>query len=155
MNGEYYKYPFSETLNYACIALFKLEKGDKYLKAFNKDQIKYMSPIKRERENTGRVELEANETYVLVASFEMPGTLGELYLSIYIDDELRDCEIKRVFHPLDKNEANDRILPSFIPEEAEKFLRAPAWKLALVREMIPYMMTEEDKGIKEFDTVDF
>ncbi len=36
------------------------------------------------------------------------------------------------------------VLPEFIPEEAEKILRAPAWKLALVREMIPYMMTEDD-----------
>jgi hypothetical protein len=30
-------------------------------------------------------------------------------------------------------------------------LRAPAWKLALVRDMIPYMMTEDDKEIKELD----
>lgn len=45
-------------------------------------------------------------------------------------------------------------MPCLIPEEAEKIMRAPAWKLELVREMIPYMMTEEDKGVKEFDTFD-
>ena len=43
------------------------------------------------------------------------------------------------------------MLPQFIPEEAEKFMRAPAWKLAIVREMIPYMMTEDDKEVKELD----
>lgn len=43
------------------------------------------------------------------------------------------------------------MLPQFIPEEAEKFMRAPAWKLAIVREMIPYMMTEDDKEVKESD----
>jgi hypothetical protein len=25
MNGKYYKYPFGETLNNSCVALFKLE----------------------------------------------------------------------------------------------------------------------------------
>jgi hypothetical protein len=37
----------------------------------------------------------------------MPGTLGKFYLSIYIDEDLRDADIRRVFHPLDKNEAKD------------------------------------------------
>ena len=60
---------------------------------------------------------------------------------------MRDVEVKRVFHPLDKNEAKDNVLPYFIPEEAEKLAgNAPAWKLELVREMLPYMMTDEDKG---------
>jgi hypothetical protein len=29
----------------------------------------------------------------------MPGTLGEFYLSIYIDEDLRDIDIRRVFNP--------------------------------------------------------
>lgn len=36
-------------------------------------------------------------------------------------------------------------MPKFIPEEAEKVQVAPTWKLELVREMLPYMMTEEDE----------
>jgi len=68
-------------------------------------------------------------------------------LSIYINQFLRDIEIKRVFHPEDKNLANDQVLPLFIPEESEKLSSsAPAWKLELVREALPYMMTDEDTG---------
>jgi len=53
-----------------------------------------------------------------------------------------------VFHPLDKNTANDEVLPFFIPEEAEKSAgTVPTWKLELVREMLPYMITSEDSGI--------
>lgn len=36
-------------------------------------------------------------------------------------------------------------MPHFIPEEAEKIQVAPTWKLELIREMLPYMMTEEDE----------
>ena len=56
-----------------------------------------MSPIKRERENSGRVQLDANETYILVPACELKETTGEFHLSIYVDQELRDCEIKRVY----------------------------------------------------------
>jgi len=35
----------------------------------------------------------------------------------------------------------------FIPEESEKLSStAPTWKLELVRESLPYMMTDEDTG---------
>ena len=35
----------------------------------------------------------------------------------------------------------------FIPEESEKLSStAPTWKLELVREALPYMMTDEDTG---------
>lgn len=44
-----------------------------------------MSPIKRERENSGRVLLDPNETYILVPSCELKGTTGSFYLSIYLD----------------------------------------------------------------------
>ena len=56
-----------------------------------------MSPIKRERENSGRVQLDANETYIFVPACELKEKTGEFYLSIYVDQELRDCEIKRVY----------------------------------------------------------
>jgi len=52
--GEYYEYPFAETLSYANVTVFKLDNNESYLNAFNKDKIVYSSPIKRERENSGR-----------------------------------------------------------------------------------------------------
>ena len=115
--------------------------------AFDKNSITYLSPIKRERENSGRCDLKGGETYVIVCSTEKKGITGEFYLSIYLNQFLRDVEIKRVFHPEDTNKANDQVLPMFIPEESEKIAStAPAWKLELVREALPYMMTDEDTG---------
>jgi len=71
--------------------------------------------------------------------------LGDFHLSLYMDQALRDVEIKRVFPPGDRNEAKDEVLPVFIPEESEKIsATAPTWKLELVRESLKYMMTEED-----------
>lgn len=91
--------------------------------------------------------MKEGETYVIVPSTEKAGTLGEFFISIYVNQPLRDVEIKRIFHPTDKNENNDEILPYFIPEEAEKISnRAPAWKINLVKESIKYMMTDEDTG---------
>lgn len=86
------------------------------------DKVKFLSPIKRERENTGRIKLQGGKKYVIVCSTEKAGNLGEVYLSIYFNQYLRDVEVKRVFHPLDKNEAKDEVLPTLIPEEAEKLV---------------------------------
>jgi hypothetical protein len=44
-----------------------------------------MSPIKRERENSGRFELEAGCTYVVVPSTEIAGKTGEFFLSFYFN----------------------------------------------------------------------
>ena len=150
--NQYYKYPFVETLNYACLAVFKVEPHDKHLKMFDKSKLVYLSPVKRERENTGRVKLTGGQSYIMVPSCEVEGTLGDVFLNIYINQPLRDCLIKRVFHPMDKNLANDEVLPKFIPEEAEKVQVAPTWKLELVREMLPFMITEEDelKGARDW-----
>ena len=82
----------------------------------------FCSPIKRERENTGRVQLLAGQSYVIVCSTEFPKKTGKFFLSVYFDQRLRDVAIKRVFHPEDKNKAGDEILPFFIPEEAEKLV---------------------------------
>lgn len=57
-------------------------------------------------------------------------------------------EVKRVFHPLDKNTKNDQVLPFFIPEEAEKLTnQTPLWKIKLVKESLQFMMTDEDAGM--------
>lgn len=128
--GVYYDYPFSETLCYANIAVFKVKSNQRYLPAFDMKNITYMSPVKRERENAGRVSLKGGETYIIVAAAERAGTRGQFCVSLYVNQYLRDCEFKRVFHPDDPNEAGDEVLPQYIPEEAEKLQsRTPAWKL--------------------------
>ena len=103
VKGRYFKYPFIETLNYGNVAVFEIPDGTRHLEAFDKNQITYLSPIKRERENSGRCELIGGKTYVIVCATEQKGITGEFYLSIYVNQFLRDIEIKRVFHPNDKN----------------------------------------------------
>lgn len=77
----------------------------------------------------------------------MAGTTGEFYLSLYVNQALRDIEIKRVFQQGQRNDNKEEILPYFIPEESEKLSAScPTWKLELVRESLPYMMTDEDAG---------
>ena len=56
--GAYYDYPFIETLLYANDVVFKLDPNEKYLSEFDPKKIVYTSPIKRERENSGRVQLK-------------------------------------------------------------------------------------------------
>jgi hypothetical protein len=151
-NGDkvYFNYPFAETLVYANCSVFRLQFGEKYLKAFDKNAKVYISPIKRERENSGRVSLKGGESYVVIPSTEIAGNIGEVFISIYINQFARDVEIKRVFHHHDKNEGDDDILPYFIPEEAEKGgSSCPSWKLELCREMLPYMISDEDTGVPE------
>ena len=150
VNGQYYKYPFKESLNFANVSVFKLEEGQTHLPKFDKKAIQYISPVKRERDNSGRLKLKAGQAYVIIPSCEAEKTLGEVYVSIYVNCALRDVQIKRVFHPDDPNSANDAILPYLIPEESEKMSqRTPAWKLELVRESLQYMITDEDAGVQE------
>ena len=85
----------------------------------------------------------------------MPGATGEFYLSLYMNGCLRDVEVKRVFSPSDTNAATEEVLPYFIPEESEKVAAtAPTWKLELVRESLPYMMTDEDAGAAQSSGTD-
>ena len=84
---------------------------------------------------------------MIVGSAEINGTEGKFHLSLYFNQLLRDVEVKRVFHPIDKNLNKEEFLPFFIPEESEKLSAStPTWKLELVREALPYMMTDEDSG---------
>jgi len=121
------------------------------LRTFDKNALVYMSPIKREKEVSGRCKLKAGESYVIVPSTELARKKGKFFLSIYFNQRLRDVEIKRVFHPSDKNSAKDEVLPYFIPEEAEKLAtQTPLWKVQLVKESLKYMMTDEDTGIADY-----
>ena len=84
---------------------------------------------------------------MIVPSTEINGTTGAFHLSLYFNQLLRDVAVKRVFHPKDKNLNKEEYLPYFIPEESEKLSAStPTWKLELVREALPYMMTDEDTG---------
>ena len=70
--------------------------------AFDKDRIVYMSPIKVEKNNTGRCNLKKGERYVIVCAPEITGAKGDFFLSVYFNLPLRDMQIKRIFHPEDK-----------------------------------------------------
>lgn len=95
----------------------------------------------------GRTKLEAGKKYVIICSTELQNKKGDFYLSVYFNQALRDMQIKRVFHPSDKNSAKDSVLPYFIPEEAEKIVnQTPLWKIQLVKESLKHMMTDEDNG---------
>ncbi len=114
-----------------------------------------MSPIKRERENSGRVTLEAGCTYAIVCSTELAGSSGEFFLSLYFDQQLRDVEVKRAFHPADKNAKKESLLPFYNPEESEKLsLITPLWKIQLVKESLKFIITDEDAGVANSDDGD-
>ena len=77
-------------LNFANVSVFKLEEGETVLPQFDKKKAEYISPVKRERENAGRLDLKKNQGYVIIPSCETPGTTGDLFLSIYVNCALRD-----------------------------------------------------------------
>merc|ERR1711918_229213 len=94
----YYKYPFVETLEYANVSVFELKYGQEALDKFDKSALKYCSPVKRERENTGHMTLIRGNSYVIIPATEKPGCLNEFFLSIYVSCPLRDVEIRRTWH---------------------------------------------------------
>ena len=153
---SYSEYPFPEQLKYGNVSVFRLDNknagshnGSLHLKAFDKDNLVVCTPVKQERENTGRCLLKKGFQYVIVCATEKPKQRGKFYLSVYFDQRLRDVDIKRVFHPEDLNTAKDAVLPYLIPEEAEKLdSQTPVWKIKLVKESLKYMMTDEDAGVQ-------
>ena len=72
-NGQYFNYPFAETLSYGAVAIFKLADGETQLANFDKDKLVYITPIKGEKENSGRIKLQKDTSYVIVCSLEIPG----------------------------------------------------------------------------------
>lgn len=54
-----------------------------------------------------------------MCSTEIAKRAGEFFLSVYFNQEFRDVEIKRIFHPEDRNLAEEHTLPDLIPELAE------------------------------------
>jgi hypothetical protein len=111
-----------------------------------------LTPIKIEKENSGRTNLKAGKIYVIVPSLEIKGGKGDFFVNVYFNQQNRDVLCKRVFHPNDKQAGKEDVLPYFIPEEAEKLVnQTPIWKIKLVKEMIKYMMTDEDQGWVDSD----
>jgi hypothetical protein len=102
------------------VSIFKVANGTETINMFDPENLVFMSPIKRERENSGRCVLKGDVSYVICCSTELQGKLGEFYLSIYFNQGLRDVNLKRVFHEYDDQNGKEDILPYFIPEEAEK-----------------------------------
>jgi len=77
------------------------------LTAFNKDALVFTSPIKKERENSGRCKLEKDKTYMIVCSTELEGKKGEFFLSVYFNQRNRDVQLRRVFHCDDKQSGKE------------------------------------------------
>ena len=83
----------------------------------------------------------------MVCSTEIADRRGDFFLSVYFNCPLRDFALKRIFHPADNRKGQDEILPSLIPEEAEKMVsQTPQWKILLVKESLKWMVTDEDPG---------
>lgn len=92
--------------------------------------------------------MKAGSSYIIVCSLENPSLRNDFHLSVYFNDIMRNVTCKRVFHPEDKNNGKEQVLPTFIPEESEKcFKNTPLWKIQLVKESLKFMMTDEDEDI--------
>ena len=70
------------------VGLFELPEGsgeESYLESFDKDRLRLLTPIKLEKENSGRTNLLAGHTYVIVCSLEIKGGRGDFFLSVYFN----------------------------------------------------------------------
>jgi hypothetical protein len=75
-------------LRNACVALWELPDGtgeEGYLETFNKEQLRLMTPIKIEKENSGRTNLKAGKTYVIIPSLEIKGGKGDFFVNVYFN----------------------------------------------------------------------
>jgi len=100
------------------------------IRTFDPNCLKYQSPIKKERENSGRCKLEGGKSYAVICPPELEGKKGDFYLSVYFNQRMRDVQFKRLFHEEDKQASKEQVLPYFIPEEAEKIMnQTPLWKI--------------------------
>ena len=85
---------------------------------------------------------------MVVAALEHAGEKGKFFLSVYFNKALVNMDIKRLFHPQDKNANKEPVLPKLIPEEAEKMnSNVPVWKIKLVKESLRFMVTDEDEDL--------
>ena len=105
LDGHYFTYPFKETLRNTNLAVWELPAGsdeNSILETFDTKMLKLLTPIKLEKENSGRTKLEAGKIYIIVPALEIKGGRGDFFLNVYFDQKGRDVLCKRVFHPNDK-----------------------------------------------------
>ena len=146
LNGVYSSYPFIDQIKYSNVGVFRLPPGQETINIFDKNNLVFLGPLKRERENPAKITLEAGQSYVVVCALEEAGKKGKFALSVYFNQTLENMDIRRVFAPGDKNADKEDVLPKLIPEEAEKMKnRVPLWKIELIRESVKFMVSGEDE----------
>lgn len=73
--------------------------------------------------------------YAIVVCPKKRGQLGNFYLSIYFNDDLRNANIQRIDKPENKL--------YIIPEEYEKAYRqTPTWKIRLVQKSLKFFISD-------------
>lgn len=129
----YHKYPFAEVIAPICFMVYELEPNKTKVDKFVKDRIKVISIIRESREVAARAELEAGKSYVIVVSTKGKEDYGKFFLSIYFNQKLRDCNIKRIDDPTCKF--------FDIEEESENYNDVPKWKKQLVSSRLKFMIS--------------
>ena len=135
-DGSYSKFPYKDRIQCALLAIFELEPGqdrlEKYVKPLQKSTPKVLHEISL------RLKLKGGKKYVIVPSPDKQGLLGNFYLSLYMDCQLHDVDIRRIDDPSDRY--------CHVVEEYEKNeSRVPKWKVEWVRDHLDDMISKEDK----------
>ena len=137
--GEYSRPPYKDRIVSAMLCVFELAPGEEMLAAYDKPLMK--SSPKVLHEMSLRLHLKAGTKYVIVPSPRTKGSVGPFFLSLYMDCQLHDVDIRRLNDPTDRYE--------HIMEEFEKNdSRVPKWKVEWVRENLTTMIGKDDAGAK-------
>ena len=59
LNGVYSTYPFIDQIKYSNVGVFRLPPGQETINIFDKNNLVFLGPLKRERENPAKITLEA------------------------------------------------------------------------------------------------
>ena len=155
--GNYSKFPYKDRIVSAMLCVFELcqrsdrsnceEENSGRERTPGADMLEaYGPPLAKStpkvlHEISLRLELKAGKRYVIVPSPRAKGTVGKFFLSLYMNCQLHDVDIRRL------NDPNDRY--EHIMEEYEKNdSRVPKWKVEWVRENLDTMIGKNDSGVK-------
>ena len=117
------------------LGVFELEEGKERLEKYTKPLMKTTPKVSHEI--SLRLQLQGGKKYVIVPSPNKQGQLGKYYLSLYMDCQLYDVDIRRIDDPSDRY--------GHIMEEYEKSeSRVPKWKVEWVRQHLDDMICKED-----------
>jgi hypothetical protein len=136
-DGSYSKYPFKDRLVSAMLCIFELPEGkdrvEEYTQPFLKSTPKVLHEI------SIRFQPKAGKKYVIIPSPRNKGTTGDFFLSLYMDCQLHDVDLRRI------DDKRDRY--SHIAEEFEKIdSQVPKWKVEWVRSNLDSMIRKDDTG---------